>query len=162
MTFPSGLPVVNMMFQSTLPRGEGPLPLNHKSLLCLVSIHTPTWGVTFPSCLSPSRLQVSIHTPTWGVTYGRNWHIRRLQGFNPHSHVGSDPPMEASCPQVSCFNPHSHVGSDCYVRRHRDKWRGFNPHSHVGSDCYVRRHRDKWRGFNPHSHVGSDTTLYHF
>ncbi len=33
-----------------------------------VSIHTPTWGVTFGTVLSITVEEVSIHTPTWGVT----------------------------------------------------------------------------------------------
>ena len=34
----------------------------------VVSIHTPTWGVTRPLSAHTSSLRVSIHTPTWGVT----------------------------------------------------------------------------------------------
>ena len=39
-------------------------------LLCvsLVSIHTPTWGVTKDIPLHSGLPSVSIHTPTWGVT----------------------------------------------------------------------------------------------
>ena len=33
-----------------------------------VSIHTPTWGVTSSRCLYHCLYPVSIHTPTWGVT----------------------------------------------------------------------------------------------
>ena len=34
-----------------------------------VSIHTPTWGVTFKTLYPCHIYEVSIHTPTWGVTY---------------------------------------------------------------------------------------------
>ena len=33
-----------------------------------VSIHTPTWGVTFLLVDEGDLTEVSIHTPTWGVT----------------------------------------------------------------------------------------------
>ena len=38
------------------------------SRICGVSIHTPTWGVTSWWTFWRKRSQVSIHTPTWGVT----------------------------------------------------------------------------------------------
>ena len=34
----------------------------------VVSIHTPTWGVTEVSRVKRWEAEVSIHTPTWGVT----------------------------------------------------------------------------------------------
>ena len=35
----------------------------------IVSIHTPTWGVTDgDACNKLVNVAVSIHTPTWGVT----------------------------------------------------------------------------------------------
>ena len=34
----------------------------------LVSIHTPTWGVTRTTYKITNSIKVSIHTPTWGVT----------------------------------------------------------------------------------------------
>ena len=34
----------------------------------VVSIHTPTWGVTPVKLVSVNPVFVSIHTPTWGVT----------------------------------------------------------------------------------------------
>ena len=35
----------------------------------VVSIHTPTWGVTYGKCNEFGKCEVSIHTPTWGVTF---------------------------------------------------------------------------------------------
>ena len=34
----------------------------------IVSIHTPTWGVTELIDTYYPEIAVSIHTPTWGVT----------------------------------------------------------------------------------------------
>ena len=56
-----------------------------------VSIHTPTWGVTFLHFhrhhTSP---KVSIHTPTWGVTCGYFlWRFLK-SSFNPHTYMRCD------------------------------------------------------------------------
>ena len=76
-----------------------------------VSIHTPTKGVTEELIKTGYRYRVSIHTPTKGVTSHRPA-IMRTVSFNPHTHEG--------CDQVSvfhqalrwCFNPHTHEGCD--------------------------------------------------
>ena len=44
-------------------------------LLDNVSIHTPTWGVTIGDYELYNGLDVSIHTPTWGVTFNLNHFI---------------------------------------------------------------------------------------
>ena len=40
--------------------------------LTVVSIHTPTQGVTFKNVIYYNHTNVSIHTPTQGVTW-KNW-----------------------------------------------------------------------------------------
>ena len=80
------------------------------SMLTLVSIHTPTWGVTgvcigvggVSGCFNPHShmgsdvckvlafailSEVSIHTPTWGVTFARfspSPYSARFQSTLPH------------------------------------------------------------------------------
>ena len=55
----------------------------------MVSIHTPTQGVTFLLVVVYHSNKVSIHTPTQGVT---NITIRTgsIHSFNPHTHAGCD------------------------------------------------------------------------
>ena len=49
-----------------------------------VSIHTPTWGVTWTGTFVCSTSKVSIHTPTWGVT--RIWKCgRNVLGVSIHT-----------------------------------------------------------------------------
>ena len=80
-----------------------------------VSIHTPTWGVTYLLRYHAHAGPVSIHTPTWGVT-----------SIAPS-------PM----PSSSCFNPHTHTGRDSRNHRHTLRCSSFNPHTHTGCDFTV-------------------------
>ena len=100
----------------------------------LISIHTPTRGVTVSQFLYSSFSFISIHTPTRGVTSSTFSNIITLGHFNPHSHKGSDSFALFSVFTASDFNPHSHKGSDCYPGERVDKLLDFNPHSHKGSD----------------------------
>ena len=80
-------------------------------LLLIVSIHTPTWGVTCPFSVTHQCLIVSIHTPTWGVTkltmdalnlqqfqsthlhevwLYNSWLHNNRTGFNPHTYMRCD------------------------------------------------------------------------
>ena len=84
---------------------------------------------------------ISIHTPTRGVTLpprqipGANIH------FNPHSHKGSDCiqdfPLRLS-DQFQSTLPQGEWQKTCYERK-TDIY--FNPHSHKGSDKYRFLHR---------------------
>ncbi len=60
-----------------------------------ISIHTPTQGVTGMVGYIQSLQLISIHTPTQGVTYDRWTIIKPVEDFNPHSHAGSDWQMQA-------------------------------------------------------------------
>ena len=77
-------------FQSTLPRGEWPR-FNRVAIQCVI---------------------VSIHTPTWGVTCTKQWKMcsRVFQSTLPRGEWRSQ--RAGSWDGTSCFNPHSHVGSD--------------------------------------------------
>ena len=56
------------------------------SMLTLVSIHTPTWGVTPRFADVLVACDVSIHTPTRGVTYANanNASSNSFQSTLPH------------------------------------------------------------------------------
>ena len=65
------------------------LVLRHLAVDRGVSIHTPTWGVTFHPIKDYLNERVSIHTPTWGVTSCPGCG-RTLYGFNPHTYMRCD------------------------------------------------------------------------
>ena len=78
----------------------------------VISIHTPTKGVTSGSYAGRDRQTISIHTPTKGVTVEQGGQIGWLYDFNPHSHEGSDEKVNNQLAVKTHFNPHSHEGSD--------------------------------------------------
>ena len=55
----------------------------------IVSIHTPTQGVTDETSETDGEDKVSIHTPTQGVTNAPITYTI-LASFNPHTHAGCD------------------------------------------------------------------------
>ena len=55
----------------------------------VVSIHTPTQGVTIVIFNGINISIVSIHTPTQGVTASPDAPLRTAC-FNPHTHAGCD------------------------------------------------------------------------
>ena len=57
-----------LMFQFTPLREGWPKRRIGYTWTLLVSIHTPTWGVTYAEQEIKKLKRVSIHTPTWGVT----------------------------------------------------------------------------------------------
>ena len=59
-------------------------------IMDLISIHTPTRGVTGNFKQAGYTAEISIHTPTRGVTERPHFISDYLQYFNPHSHKGSD------------------------------------------------------------------------
>ena len=108
-----------MVFQSTLPQGEWRLCAKYKVLPTLISIHTPTRGVTFGESPESGRSPISIHTPTRGVTTAALTSACVAQDFNPHSHKGSDVVFPLICKVTLDFNPHSHKGSDLFCKTKR-------------------------------------------
>ena len=60
------------------------------SYYSMISIHTPTKGVTVYIDRCSDRCCISIHTPTKGVTLLLQVLLLLLYYFNPHSHEGSD------------------------------------------------------------------------
>ena len=88
-TFSRDMPT-NPVFQSTHPRRVWPWLPWWRLLWCLVSIHTPTKGVTQLEATINKLVKVSIHTPTKGVTSFCGWVVVSFNGFNPHTHEGCD------------------------------------------------------------------------
>ena len=63
---------------------------SHPSITDIISIHTPTKGVTLMKGVKAVLLDISIHTPTKGVTFKFCKKCNARINFNPHSHEGSD------------------------------------------------------------------------
>ena len=104
---------------------------------------------------------------------------KRVDSFNPRTHVGCDAPPSLLCCQRSSFNPRTHVGCDDSspdvlpeqsrfqsthprrVRRGKDckgcrREPCFNPRTHVGCDLSKRTTAVAYSSFNPRTHVGCD------
>ena len=98
----------------------------------VVSIHTPTQGVTIVIFNGINISIVSIHTPTQGVTSHLS-SVSSMECFNPHTHAGCDlthhhhsnhyyvsihtPTQGVTASpdaplRTACFNPHTHAGCD--------------------------------------------------
>ena len=149
---------MSILFQSTHPRRVWLLPVYEGSSSTVVSIHTPTQGVT-QGALTEKQIQtVSIHTPTQGVTdqlgmqsvpaLFQSTHPRRvwplptmlsvwLISFNPHTHAGCDMAKVNISRNAYSFNPHTHAGCDCVMLISRYMLFSFNPHTHAGCDSGV-------------------------
>ena len=148
----------------------------------LVSIHTPTKGVTAEDDMLHPSGSVSIHTPTKGVTTHRDNNGCRRLCFNPHTHEGCDHPCRFYCDlnQVSIHTPTKGVTlrafwleSTIVVSIHTPT-KGvtsangsisigsacFNPHTHEGCDFLVVAITMGEASFNPHTHEGCDLS-YH-
>ena len=144
----------------------------------VVSIHTPTKGVTIPGNPQNNYIIVSIHTPTKGVTRRQLSTSIWRHCFNPHTHEGCDfrLPSGKEHYQVSIHTPTKGVTFLMFYNR---GYRGvsihtptkgvtrcnssqnhtifcFNPHTHEGCDNKSSPTIIDKRGFNPHTHEGCD------
>ena len=168
--------VPELIFQSTLPRGERPRtnrfrflriyfnPRSHEgsdnkiqivTRFYGISIHAPTRGATRYSICSVVLWQFQSTLPR-GERPDDYIIDHDYTDFNPRSHEGSDADVAFTETAVNDFNPRSHEGSD---RMHRlyEYWMDyFNPRSHEGSDRQMDTHECRWYDFNPRSHEGSD------
>ena len=103
---------VVLQFQSTHPRRVWLPSTYSKTTHFVVSIHTPTKGVTVLSLSWIMLMLVSIHTPTKGVTSLPMSFLIVPLGFNPHTHEGCDTTVTMVLSVLVCFNPHTHEGCD--------------------------------------------------
>ena len=147
----------------------------------LVSIHTPTKGVTHVLLALHDVSRVSIHTPTKGVTALPCPSQHRADGFNPHTHEGCDCFSLIAGFKAASFNPHTHEGCDGYAQALKASAgvsihtptkgvtasslsittrTSFNPHTHEGCDCSIEFIFKAWQCFNPHTHEGCDASLH--
>ena len=85
------------------------------------------------------KILVSIHTPTKGVTWITKGPTRLKESFNPHTHEGCDFSEVVAKPIVRGFNPHTHEGCDSTDLLTFSCDFCFNPHTHEGCDYVARR-----------------------
>ena len=98
-------------FQSTLPQREWHDEFVKHQQFSNFNPHSHK-GSDEETTSNAGSVLISIHTPTKGVTSGSHWGFPGAGNFNPHSHKGSDTVCaDYWCP-VRHFNPHSHKGSD--------------------------------------------------
>ena len=86
----------------------------------MVSIHTPTQGVTISAQAFNKAAIVSIHTPTQGVTNGIFAFMGR-RDVSIHTPTQGVTPHTGFLPVDGGFNPHTHAGCDFgnYRRQHK-------------------------------------------
>ena len=77
----------------------------------LVSIHTPTWGVTLRGTREYAYPRVSIHTPTWGVTYSKDQNSADIVFQSTHLHEVWHY-QATKFLRHRCFNPHTYMRCD--------------------------------------------------
>ena len=143
----------------------------------IVSIHTPTKGVT-PLCVFcrvTGMFQSTHPRRVWPTFLGyalmrflfQSTHPRRVWPTN-----SSSPLVEAQfqsthprrvwlkinymANKVLGFNPHTHEGCDQLTMINFLLVVCFNPHTHEGCDRCHRSRTGCFNGFNPHTHEGCD------
>ena len=171
-----------MEFQSTLPRREWPFLTLWFLQYIMISIHTPTKGVTSINtalCKLTSLFQSTLPRREWpGIMSS----VLRAWNFNPHSHEGSDrrsiitlsdqrrfqstlprrewPRLIRIRMRMLDFNPHSHEGSDSDYSEIYG-WRGISIHTPTkGVTVDHQQETAEEDNFNPHSHEGSDSDTH--
>ena len=168
------------MFQSTHPRRVWLNPSLPFFILFLVSIHTPTKGVTklpspYPLYLRfqsthPRRVWLNLQVLPVLMLQFQSTHPRRVWlqqlyrnirrfSFNPHTHEGCDFVRSKNFKPygVSIHTPTKGVTlcSSCL-------WgcsTCFNPHTHEGCDLPLLAVLLFVQCFNPHTHEGCDSVL---
>ena len=77
-----------------------------------ISIHTPTKGVTYLWICNRFSSQISIHTPTKGVTLSSSFSVPKVSISIHTPTKGVTILSQKVFSTSSDFNPHSHKGSD--------------------------------------------------
>ena len=131
---------VNLIFQSTLPRGERRPDPDDLPLFSGISIHAPTRGATYNgakyfihcadfnprshegsdkaiSCKNKRKCKISIHAPTRGAT---DINLSGIVATEISIHAPTRGATSCADKHSACsfyFNPRSHEGSDDRTRR---------------------------------------------
>ena len=147
----------NILFQSTLPRGERHSPILFDTDGLEISIHAPARGATILKRNNEKRKLISIHAPARGATSADNGEIRILSDFNPRSREGSDDWIWYRSGIVRSISIHAPArGATLDYHRLRSHNLHFNPRSREGSDSVKANIAIPTGDFNPRSREGSD------
>ena len=121
-----------------------------------VSIHTPTWGVTFSTTILTFYFFVSIHTPTWGVTLATK-SLQYVEQFqSTHLHEVWQSLFTVLAPITSFQSTHLH---EVWLLLLTFSWciiHSFNPHTYMRCDYVYRRLSVSLDRFNPHTYMRCD------
>ena len=100
---------------------------------------------------------VSIHTPTWGVTTSTCKKTTPPCSFNPHTYMRCDLQVIADASDIDRFNPHTYMR--CDFARHEAIWKDkrFNPHTYMRCDQDGAWYVMTEDGFNPHTYMRCDS-----
>ena len=152
------LPILagQVLFQSTLPRGERLYPETGKIENVEISIHAPTRGATLNQVHRAWTRSISIHAPTRGATVLPQKNLPQILLFQSTLPRGERHAHQRPAGTAYNFNPRSHEGSDglCspifteYLKFQSTLPRGERPTCPVLLPDNVN--------FNPRSHEGSD------
>ena len=105
---------------------------------CLVSIHTPTWGVTARSPITIQMLQFqSTHLhEVWLLVL--DWIHILVISFNPHTYMRCDIHNSLSLSIKESFNPHTYMRCDFSTVANCINLSCFNPHTYMRCDQKAR------------------------
>ena len=144
--------------------------------LVIVSIHTPTQGVT-TSIMYPAQASQFQSTHPRRVWLQQQSSVQNSISFNPHTHAGCDLFIISFISErsVSIHTPTQGVTylsfpsfqNGVFQSTHpRRVWRcysilqcvrqSFNPHTHAGCDSIHHVYQINKNSFNPHTHAGCD------
>ena len=97
----------DVLFQSTLPRGERPGLLPGEEVKYEISIHAPARGATEAKGKSKEKKRISIHAPARGATDIIHMGGSYYTNFNPRSREGSDIPEDSDIKSVIIISIHA-------------------------------------------------------
>ena len=151
-----------------------------KRLRCrLVSIHMPTWGMTWSSRRSSCLGMVSIHMPTWGMTLTAVAITTLLSRFQFTCLHEAWHNFSAIFLSLSCFNSHAYMRHDNvaykvhysgFVSIHMPTWGMTNKQIYQKQpyrfqftclhEAWLSRHFQTfrlWQCFNSHAYMRHDS-----
>ena len=149
-----------VLFQSTLPRGERLTNGVESKTYKLISIHAPARGATIRMdkfCIGTGNFNPRSREGSDRIYLKRLRQFVRFQSTLPRGERRFD------CSNKSgrqYFNPRSREGSDRRYEWGVKPFGNFNPRSREGSDDEILYRTRRRRHFNPRSREGSDDLRY--
>ena len=98
---------------------------------------------------------VSIHTPTWGVTAYIRIEEPILSFQSTHLHEVWPHLPQGTCIYIG-FNPHTYMRCDIHRLLVQGQSLSFNPHTYMRCDSNSPQHSQLTECFNPHTYMRCD------